>query len=1303
MDERLRHQWTASRSGARSGRGYHFQDAVGALDACLAWIERAPLVITPEGWEDYSVESPVRPAVHRQVKSRQRHLGSFSLGKVAGFINKGWAAHAMRLSSQPGAEFELVLESGVSGFPELPSGFLGGTDLGEALRPLLRVDQVSTENMLALTSLRVEPEPVRRAVDALSAALGTVPTACVPIFQAVRSHVGEAADANASRSSEDRERIGLTDVDRLIAGVREMTHADRLEEALDRGLVEPIDWGSQVHDERFYEGVHVVPGHVAAGLVVDRPALAESINVALDESGFALVAGPSGSGKSALAWLVANRRRGMPCYRLRRLDEGDVEAAIRFVRALLPTRECPVTFVVDDLGRADMGGFDRFAREVGSIPGVAILATVRNENLLLVREAHKATIFRPSLDEELAERLFTELSRRSATPWPHWREPLEESRGLLLEYTHILTRGERLAVTIQEQVDDRVRENRATELHILALVATASASGANVPWEAIERVVGAGDAESTLALRRLMDEHLITKTPEGVLTGLHQLRSSAAEAAIHRSPPRTRSRTLRELVSALPGPELLPLLASVALDDEKVVVIGALADRLVAETDVEVLIAGLQGLRLAGFSAEAATWVEVSVRHRVPPGLAPLVFSMALAESDLSGLPLDERVAAAVADIVAMPSPADPRAALLEGVGPDRVATLLAQDLEPDIGAALLDVLSGMAIATCSNWPPTSFLSEAIASAPLPLLARIQDSMTRIDRDAAIGATSGDVEEEILARIAQETAWLRELSILDTEESTIASCVWLNAIDPPDQSVHDLVVDVARTICWCLPRVDEVHIRAVFPDGEDAGVGDFSVASKRLNRRVLISDDEVRWNRVRLTAAASLVSVPSASERLSSEASLLDEAAEIAAQFGQVWLTGKGSLRPLDRRRQELAERAHMLGPAPTTGLQMFRDAGTDTDTQVDSPIVDGVGDSTAVNLAKFIMPGLSSAKNLQATAAVIGRQLKRLDEALDPEYWDLIGLSEPPPGVPHLRRSLDDLQAIALGLANGDVTREEVQKAGRAGSANAAIARAAKLARSRCRRRFDTQLAKFLTALESCSASVTVIEAPGDPAAPWWPAAEIGLLVQVEDLLDWFAAFETIVSEVPDDLGQRGVSIAPIRDNRVVEALAGRLISGKWFESSDALDCIRSPETPPAASTPTADAFSRASSSLITISALVAWDTPDHTHPDEQTALDDAQDSYSEAVALLQGLDPDDPVIQEAIGVLVHLSERVQDEIDNHVDRDRTLAAEISRVIRGSDAEESESLNGIRGANVFLQEWDIDRANARQLLERFA
>ena len=245
-----------------------------------------------------------------------------------------------------------------------------------------------------------------------------------------------------------------------------------------------------------------------------------------------------------------------------------------------------------------------------------------------------------------------------------------------------------------------------------------------------------------------------------------------------------------------------------------------------------------------------------------------------------------------------------------------------------------------------------------------------------------------------------------------------------------------------------------------------------------------------------------------------------------------------------------------------------------------------------------------------------------------------------------------------------------DIRKAGLAGPAQTAIARAAKLARSRSRRRFDKQLDEFLEATADRHVRVEVVESPGDPAKPWWPATEVGLLVPVEDLLGWFTSLEAIISLVPEDLNQRGVSVAPVRNDRLVGGLVGRLINRKWFEFSSALDGFRNPGLPSAASTPTADAFSRATGSLTTISALIAWDTPDHTHAAEQSAFDDAKDIYASAVAYLQEQDQEDPVIREAFGVLVQLSERVQDEIDHHVGIDHTLAAELSRVIRGVDGE---------------------------------
>jgi hypothetical protein len=74
--------WSATRAGARSGRGYHYQDAVGAwlcgraLSGDLA-VER----IVPEGFEDLSCEG--QDGCFVQVKSRQERVGDFTAATVA--------------------------------------------------------------------------------------------------------------------------------------------------------------------------------------------------------------------------------------------------------------------------------------------------------------------------------------------------------------------------------------------------------------------------------------------------------------------------------------------------------------------------------------------------------------------------------------------------------------------------------------------------------------------------------------------------------------------------------------------------------------------------------------------------------------------------------------------------------------------------------------------------------------------------------------------------------------------------------------------------------------------------------------------------------------------------------------------------------------------------------------------------------------------------------------------------------------------------------------------------------------------
>lgn len=111
QSERLFQLWERGRSGARPGRGFHFQDAVGAwLAAQIASARIAADVLVPEGFEDMSVEGA--SPLHVQVKSRVQHLGRFPVGDAAKHILKSWEKHLRR--AEDNSTLVVVFERGVS-------------------------------------------------------------------------------------------------------------------------------------------------------------------------------------------------------------------------------------------------------------------------------------------------------------------------------------------------------------------------------------------------------------------------------------------------------------------------------------------------------------------------------------------------------------------------------------------------------------------------------------------------------------------------------------------------------------------------------------------------------------------------------------------------------------------------------------------------------------------------------------------------------------------------------------------------------------------------------------------------------------------------------------------------------------------------------------------------------------------------------------------------------------------------------------------------------------------------------------
>ena len=431
---------------------------------------------------------------------------------------------------------------------------------------------------------------------------------------------------NGISGPEDAVSLSRTDIDRILRDAAAHLDVDGMTRALARGALEPLDFLTALQDPSFFDGVDVRPGHVAAGLVVERLALLDEIEGHLGVGHPVLVVGPSGAGKSAIVWSAAARMRGrMLWYRVRRLGPDDVADVARFVRAAAQQGRPTIGLAVDDLGNGAFDGWDELVEEL-SFEGatVPLLAAIREEDLVLVASAPRLRQVRPTLDEPLARLLFEELEAAGRTQWPAWREPFEQSRGLLLEYVHLLTSGERLEVTVAGQLARRQREpQRQLELVILRYVATAASLDTPVPISVVRQLSRRPDDEIHEALERLVNEHLLVRAGGDRYTGTHVVRSQTIARLIHQPPPPVLAETVAELLGVVP-PEELERLAGRALIGQVVpdgAVVEALAGRVRHDPGPAVLVSAARALRTASARRVAVRWRQVLEARGVPPHL----------------------------------------------------------------------------------------------------------------------------------------------------------------------------------------------------------------------------------------------------------------------------------------------------------------------------------------------------------------------------------------------------------------------------------------------------------------------------------------------------------------------------------------------------------------------------------------------------------------------------------------------------------------------------------------------------------
>lgn len=1280
--------WASSRAGARAGRGFRFQDAVGALLATRIWAgEIASTTLIPEGLDDITLHGGATE-FRVQVKSRHDPRGRFTTSELADIIAKAAKtadADALRSGS---CRIVVVLERppeelAASSWDGRVSDSLAEVSTIEPhLQNFLLTSSLTRDALLGATSIVVMPDPLDDCVALISSQRPIADAVARLIAHRLRFQVGDDADRNYRAPSTAPATLGSGDVESIVAAVQALIAPGTMFAAISQGLCEPVSF-APIATPYFYEGVDVAPGHVTAGLVLDRPALITEVALGLQRQRRALIAGPSGSGKSAGAWLFAyQQRHAIRWHRVRRASADEVHLLVQLTRALEASPERPVGFVLDDIGRDLNGVWDALAAELRNEPGVVLLGTTREEDLFLVGNLASTAVIRPELDAELAERIWQELRAERDVTFLHWREPFELSQGLLLEYSHLLNSGQRLQDTLDGQVHRRLAEARDDELAILQAVVPAARFGGAIDAELLRGRLALSAPDFARALARLVDEHAIREGADGSLGGLHQIRSEGLHSALKAQLPRSRDSELAELADVLRPSDFARIIPPLLRDDPAAgdLLLDALTIRAATLGPAQ-LATVFHGLGLAVCDRVAEAWMNIYGETQLEERQAMFAFTLALGGSTFDTPQFAELNA--VIGRIGEVTQRDLRTALIERLSASPATLDCALEEYHDLAASLVPI-------PFMTPAPTFDVLPAGDWADVPLEAALAVARTVREFGADRGQRIVDLfggTPHLLSRIHQEIAWATQpaITVEDGEQVVTSNLRYVG--EPAQGNANDIVVEHCERLIAAVPTAEIAASAMLGWDGQLAGFADFPLAVKRMPRESLPPPIRVAWNRAILRAIQRRVGSGTESARANALASAITELAEFLADAAECYVRG-ASIDPLIE--QKLAIRSllnsYINVPSVDTSTRSVRDGG-------ELAFADKAHDfvTEVTKLARDLLGTVERPMVASTEAAKLRGQAQAL---LDADSWRWID-APPQAALESLAATLQDLDAV-LGNAHAhpDLFRRAQLLANRTSRNRRARIRMAADARSRAEQTAREVADQIRAALADSQLDTEIVTRPmDDAAAPYWPRVDYAVLIAVDNLIEFMSVheeFTRIVQQTPD---LSNVTVVPARNGLIVGALAG-LIYQRFLPMLDFAAKWAGHLPLPLLEERAAAALAGAMSVITQLSSVLAnldRDANDEELAFAQTLMDDLRGKMTTLTALRDA--EDDADIGAACALILEIMDRLQRELDG--EPSEGIAAEIARMANGEQTELTTRFILFR---IGLLEFDIATASGQPM-----
>lgn len=987
-----------------------------------------------------------------------------------------------------------------------------------------------------------------------------------------------------------------------------------------KNFCEEVDFLTPIEDSHFYLGMDVQPGHLAAGLVIERPSARERILKLLESRRNIIISGPSGSGKSALMWEVAKSAKHIEhWFRIYRLSAEQALQLIQLTKQIQNTKPTTIGFVLDDIGRSLAEGWDALSQAAASVSNLFLLSSAREEDLFLLQQRQQAYEVREMGDAELAERLWKELRKRSQSQAVGWREPWKESKGLLLEYVHILTQGSRLNDVLRSQVADRARDiNREIELAILRITSAAGIAGAVIDVQRLPIVLNCSEAQVSLALRRLIDEHLLKNQSPSCVRTLHQLRATALFHLCHEFPPPIPEQTIASAIQCLPAEDMEAFvlrISEINADWQHCLVIE-ITKRLQQEPDITLATTALRGLGQAHISARVAEWLARPEIQALPRTQVTNVAMFGLPGCHYPDIPHLSHMAAASQSFCAVIENAaknDPRQQLITSLSSETKALLFGQQASLNKLNELLEAIigtevSGILLETLFRIRPNLTVGTLDETATLLATARLVDPKLAATWVDATG------QQVLLDRIHNELAWVSRPT-LRNENGGLAACAdirYIVASKQPD--VHDEVVQLCKLMLAFFPNAKLAISNAVAADEKVIYISDkVPLAAKEIPRENLPPSAIVYWNRQWRSRVADYVSAPSYTDYLNRSIELLKEVVSVLDDVLDEWFR-KGSVSDNKCERMNIANNmAETLTPPRISSYAIAGNGSSERNESVTE--LQNVLFNCSVNLIKRFSQLPEGANAYISWVADI---LEHIDFATKNEPWELIAKKSPQ----ELNRIKEIVGAIYLMAGESGIRNEhpintwhkpKVQR-------KTAFRLASCEVRNVTERRIKNVKMEIRQAIKNfLPTSNAFVRYKEGEIAPW-PPCEVLITTPITDPVDWISLVAGNQDHLRPIVGiGRTVFWIPLIDGLAIDNLTIGGVDTLFPRCGQLADWLLQ-EKIPVIDTKRVNDFEAVINSLTEISGMQRFGYGDENRPDiEKEALALAQFALAEALQRLK------------------------------------------------------------------------------------